>query len=141
MTDKDKKDIADLINSSKTPVIDKNITEWLFRALIGLLLFLGNNIRVEQENQGNDLQEVKSSISKMQTENQYYYKDVEGFRQVLAKPRFTKEDFDLGITPILKQINANTNELNTRNNFMSETEKRLTKLEYQIVELIEFKKN
>lgn len=141
MTTEEKKDIVDLINASKSPVIDKNITEWLFRALIGLLLFLGNNIRIEQANQGKDLQDVKSSISKIETENQYYYKDVESFSQILAKPRFTKEDFEINISPLLKQLNANTSELNTRNTFMSETEKRLTKLEYQIVELIEFKKN
>lgn len=140
MTPQEKKDIADLVNSSKSPVIDKNITEWLFRALIGLLLFLGNNIRVEQAEHGKDLQDIKSDVSKINTENEYYYRDVESFKSILSKPRFTKEDFDINVSPLLKQLNANTTELNTRNNFMSNTEKRLTKLEYQIIELIEYKK-
>lgn len=141
MNTEEKKEILELLNESKSPLIDKNITEWLFRALIALLLFLGNNIRLEQQKQGDNLQQVKQNVSEIKTKNEYYSKDIEAFKQALSQPRFTKEDFDLGISPLVKQLNANTHELNVRNGFMSETEKRLAKIEYQIIELIEFKKN
>jgi hypothetical protein len=47
-----------------------------------------------------------------------------------AVKRFTSDDFDVQIKPLIKQLNMNTAELNARSNFMQTTESRLLKLEF-----------
>ena len=127
-------------NQNQSNAFDGNLTEWLFRGLLGLLLFLGNNIRDEQQKQGNDLEEVKANILQLSTENAYYSRDFEAFKDILSN-NVTKDELISNVNPILKQLNANTAELNARNGFMNDTEKRITKLEYQMVEILELKKN
>lgn len=116
------------------------ITEWLFRAIVALLLYFGTGVKNEQTKQGEVLQEMKSDISIMKRDKEYETKQINEFESVLSKPRFTKEDFDIGIQPLKNQLNENTTELNGRSGFMSNTEKRLTRMEYLLEEFVAFKK-
>jgi len=143
LTSEDKKDIAMIFTemNQRSPTynplkkIDGNITEWLFSGLLALLLYVGNNIRVEQETQGPALQEMKINIFKITSDKQYYTKDLEDFRAALSNPQFTRKDYNEAIKPILTLLEQNGKELQSRSTFMADHEKRVTHLEYLVEEI------
>lgn len=138
-----KEEIIEAVKASQEtkPVDSHKITEWLFRGLVALLLFLGNNIRVLQIDQGIAQQAILNDINIMKRDKEYERQQYEELKKILSKPTFTKDDFDQNITPLRTQLNQNTGELNSRSTIMGETEKRLSKLEYRMEEFLDFKKN
>ena len=113
-----------------TNEIDKSkAIDWLFKSLIAIVVWVVVGLR-------NDVDFVKTEVSKIATEKQYSERDMQDFREFIAKPRFTKEDFNIAIEPLVKQVNQNTLELNTRRSTLGDIENRLIKLEYKYDEVI-----
>lgn len=113
-----------------TNEIDKSkAIDWLFKSLIAIVVWVVVGLR-------NDVDFVKTEVSKIATEKQYSERDMQDFREFIAKPRFTKEDFNIAIEPLVKQVNQNTLELNTRGSTLGDIENRLIKLEYKYDEVI-----
>lgn len=128
MTNEDiKKIVSGLIESQHKENEKSKIIDWLFKALIGVIVWIGIGLR-------NDVDILKQDVSKISTERVYSDRDMEAFKEFIAKPRFTKEDYDNYTTPLINSVNKNTLELNARSQFISDTEKRLLKLEYSIEE-------
>ncbi|WP_044398805.1 hypothetical protein [Lacinutrix sp. Hel_I_90] len=137
-----KEEIIEAVKASQQtkPVDSHKVTEWLFRGLVALLLFLGNNIRVLQIDQGIAQQAILNDINILKRDKEYEKEQYEEFKQILSKPRFTKDDFDQSITPLRTQLNQNTGELNRRSTITGEAEKRISRLEYLMEEFVALKK-
>lgn len=121
--------VSALKESQKNDTEKGRIIDWLFKALIGVIVWIGIGLR-------NDVDVLKNDVQKISTERVYSEKDMDAFRAFIQKPRFTRDDFDNLITPLVNSLNKNTVELNSRTNFMADTEKRLLKIEYKLEELI-----
>lgn len=78
---------------------------------------------------------INISLSNMIIERDHYEKDIDKIEKILEVPRFTKEDFDLETAPIIKQLNANTSELNNRSTYMESVNEKLIRLEIKIENL------
>lgn len=79
--------------------------------------------------------DLKEDVSIIKVENSYTKDAVKVINSFVEKPRFTKEEFTESIKPLIKQINKNTDELNSRNNFMNSTNDALLRLKIKVVEL------
>lgn len=121
--------VSALKESQKNDTEKGRIIDWLFKSLIGVIVWIGIGLR-------NDVDVLKNDVQKISTERVYSEKDMDAFRAFIQKPRFTRDDFDNLITPLVNSLNKNTIELNSRTNFMADTEKRLLKIEYKLEELI-----
>lgn len=120
--------IATALKSEVKPPNDGRFIDMSFKALSALsmllVVYIFNSVNI-----------LKEDNSNMKKDNQYLIKMVEKNDDFASKPRFTKEDFDIHITPLVNQMNKNTIELNTRSTFIETTQNRLLKLEYNVEEL------
>ena len=125
MTETDVNKIVEAIKESRHKETEKTkIIDWLFKALIGVLVYLGMGMQ-------KDISILKTDVQKLTTEKVFNDKDMQALKDFTEKPRFTRDDFDSAILPLLNQINLNTTELNLRKATLNDFESRIVKLEYQ----------
>jgi hypothetical protein len=144
MTPEETKMIADAVtqavnNSRPQPSENAKMMDMLWKiasaAALGMLAWTVSTV--------NKLQQEVGNISKDQ---EYTTKAVEKFNNFTEKPRFTEDDFSQKIIPLTNQVNANTIELNSRDNFMEKTGNDIQKMQLQIqllqsdLEMVEQKK-
>lgn len=131
MNENDINKIVEAFNSSKFKESEKNrIIDWLFKALIAVIVWIGIGLR-------NDVEILKQDVNKITTQRTYSERDMDNFREFIKTPRFTKEDDDVALYPVKQDVIRNTLELKTRSSFFQEIEKRLLKLEFDLKQLKE----
>lgn len=124
MTKEEKIELAEMINGSRKTVFDGNITEWLFRALVGITIFFGYGVY-------NDQKELKTQVTRIEIDKGYYEKEMLKISSFLEKPRFTKEDDTAIMNPVILQVNKNTNNIDELVELNKKSDKRITRLEYE----------
>ena len=78
------------------------------------------------------LQDLSQTVSNIQIDNEYTKTSVESIKLFTEKPRFTEEEFNSKIEPLIKQLNMNTTELNVRTKFIEETRSQLLRHDLRI---------
>ena len=76
--------------------------------------------------------DMSATISNIKIDNEYTKSSVEQIKKFTEQPKFTLEDFNGRIEPIIKQLNANTSELNARSGFMEDTRNTLMRHDMRI---------
>lgn len=109
MTEADIRKIADAVKENrKANEIDKNKAfDWLFKALIGVLVWIGIGINDNVEN-------LTGAVADLKKDNSYSLREIEKFRDYASRPTVTMQDVQSELKPLVTQINANTSELNER---------------------------
>lgn len=79
--------------------------------------------------------DMQKSVSNIQIDNEYTKTSVQKISDFTEEPRFTKDDFTNRIEPLIKQINVNTAELNSRSSFIENTRETLTRLDLRVESL------
>lgn len=79
--------------------------------------------------------DMQKSVSNIQIDNEYTKTSVQKISDFTEKPRFTQDDFNNRIEPIIKQLNVNTAELNSRSSFIENTRDALTRLDLRFESL------
>ncbi len=129
MTKDEKAYLAELINKKGKHSGDKNnLFDMAFKGLSSLTLLLV----VWIFSTVNDMQQ---KVSNMELDNGYTKESLETIKEFTEKPRFTRDDFDQNMAPVIKQLNTNTAELNTRSAFIDETRDKLIRMEIRIESL------
>ena len=132
MTTKDKEFLMEMAKAMKPPKSEKSdlnrVLENVYKlastmSIAAIMWIFGT------------LNQVKQDVSNIKIENQYTKEAIQNINAYTSQPRFTKENFDTQITPIINSINKNTAELNARNSLMESVSQRLLKLEYTVEEL------
>jgi len=122
----------DFILGAKKPFLEKNITEWLFRGLVTILLFFGNDIRIQQN-------ETSKDVTEMKIERTFYQKEMQKITTILEKPSFTKEDNSVSLSPVILQVNKNSDNIADLLEVSRNNEKRVTKIEYDLQDYLKKK--
>lgn len=130
MLPEDVSQIVSALKESQKPDEKSRIIDYLFKALIAVIVWIVVGVQ-------KDVDDLKVNVQTLSNDKIYSERDMEAFKQFIEKPRFTKEDFDAQIQPLINNLNKNTLELNTRSAFFVDIEKRLIKLEYRVDELEE----
>jgi hypothetical protein len=113
-----------------------SVTEWLFRALIAVLIYMGNNLGTNQDVVISKLIAVERTISNMETADAYYKKEAEKIQNTISKA-ISKEEFQTGINPIISQLNENTKQINSATSILGNQNNRIIKLEITQENLLE----
>lgn len=79
--------------------------------------------------------EMQKSVSNIQIDNEYTKTSVQKISLFTEQPRFTQDDFISRIEPLIKQLNLNTAELNSRSSFIESTRESLTRLDLRVENL------
>ena len=88
MTETDVKQIVDALKQSQNKESEKSkMIEWLFRLLLGILVWIGAGIR-------DDVDVLKTDVSTIKTQRTYSETDMNAFKEFVKKPRFTREDYE-----------------------------------------------
>lgn len=106
----------------------KGFVEWIFKGLILLVVYMGQGIQA-------DVEIMKTTLTTAAAEKLYFEKRLVQIDKFIEKPRFTKEDFEIGVNPIIKQLNINTDELNKRTVTFSEVQEKLIRYDLRIKQL------
>tara|TARA_R110002049_G_scaffold224712_1_gene396474 strand:+ start:1267 stop:1668 length:402 start_codon:yes stop_codon:yes gene_type:complete len=129
MTETDVKQIVDALKQSQSKDSDKSkMIEWLFRLLLGVIVWIGLGLK-------NDVDTLKKDVSTIITQRTYSEVEITNLKDFLKKPRFTREDYENLIIPIKSSVNKNELELKSRVAFMDQTQTRILKLEYEMQQL------
>jgi hypothetical protein len=133
---------ANLSKSSDTISLKgATVTEWLFRALIGLSIWVGLGMKKEVEQQSENINKLESVVSTMQTKQEMKDQTFDQLVEFMKDPKFiTENDFDKSIQPVITQLNKNTDALNSRVIFMNETTSKLQLHSFEITQLKERRK-
>jgi len=128
MTEKEAQMIASVLRADGKPDDGKKLMDMFFKfisaASMALIFWIFGSVNTLKEDNGN----IKKDL-------QYLTQKVESINDFTQQPRFTKDDYNTQITPLLNQVNKNTAELNSRGQFMEDTQSRLIKLEYKMEEV------
>lgn len=120
--------VGEVVRDSKDlPSVNK-IVDWLFKALIGILVWIGVDIK-------QDVDQVQQNVNTIIIERQYTKDQVEKLSILANQPRFTQRDFLVEVAPLQNQVNRNTTELNVRGPVIDDLRSRIIKLEYTIGEI------
>lgn len=122
LSDDDIKKMSVLFKPDNKADERNKIIEWLFRLLLGVLVWLAVDMK-------DDVAQMKIEIQKIATEKVYNERDMELVKQYISKPVFSKQDFETQLAPTLIQINRNSIDINALMQFREVIEKRLTHLE------------
>jgi hypothetical protein len=148
MNSEERKEFVEIIkevNSSKSNDIinlkGASVTEWLFRALIALSIWVGLGMKKEVEQQSENINKLESVVSTMQTRQEMKDETFDQLVEFMKDPKFiTENDFDKSIQPVITQLNKNTDALNSRTVFMNETTSKLQLHSFEITQLKETRK-
>lgn len=133
MTADERKEIVELIKESRNSDLDvKKWTDWLFKALIAILVYLGSGIKSEVKIMQDDLSDLQSDVARILIQKQYQDQDILNLKDILREPRFTNEDYLLQSQPVRDQVSKNTKELSTRNAWMNETSDKILDIIYRL---------
>ena len=128
MTDQEKKEMIQMVattmaaNQKHVPDLSK-IVDWLFKALIALLVWQGLDAK-------GTLEEVSDKVTKLEISDQVAKKDTEDFRAYINQPRFTREQYQMEAQPTINQVNRNTNEINEIKNNVLDNDNQLRELKF-----------
>lgn len=129
MTETDVKQIVDALKQSQNKESEKSkMIEWLFRLLLGVLVWIGVGIR-------DDVDVLKTDVSTIKTQRTYSETDMNTFKEFVKKPRFTREDYENLTIPLRSDVDKNSIELKSRSTFIQNTTNRLLKIEYELEQL------
>ncbi len=111
----------------------RNIIEVIFKIVVALAIMAIGWIF-------NTTNQLKQDVSNMHVENQYTKKTFEKLDEFMGEPRFTKEDFESSIAPLIKQVQENSLELSKRTLFIENTNEKLIRMEIRLQDLEKTKK-
>ena len=95
MTKEDLKEIVMAFQESQKSENDRGkIVDWLFKALIAVIVWIGIGLR-------KDVDVLKGDVSRMATEKSYSQRDIDAFKEFVKTPRFTEQDYENHIGPTL----------------------------------------
>lgn len=121
--------------SKKTNSLIANLPQTVLGISIALIGFIGlqmvNNLEVVTEK----VTTIESNQNVQSSDFNFYKEEIKSIKDVLKAPKFTKEDFDIAINPVIKQLNNNTEELNVRSDLMEIQNNKILRLEYRIENL------
>lgn len=125
------------LNKIEHDNMDKNkaVIDWLFKALVAVIVYLGMGIKNSQNELSSQLNLINSKIQTMEAQNVYKKEDMEDVKSFMLKPRFTREDYEQLTNPTKQKVERVVLELESRNNFMQNTENRLLKLEFDLKQI------
>jgi hypothetical protein len=115
-------------NKSKQSFLEENLSNLLLGLLTMLTVWIFNTTNETDKGLSN-----LNTIVKL--EKQAREKNLLKFDKFLESPRFTKSDFDNSISPLIIQLNKNTDELNIRSDFIKNTNESIMRLEFEIKQL------
>ena len=127
MTSEEKKEIAELIAASQQKNGLPNVgtvADWLFKALVAILLYYGSDIKTTVES-------LKADQQKSSVEAVYQQKVVEKLEKLLDEPRYTKNQHDSENAVNLDNIRRNTAELNARKDVIESNTRDIRELKYE----------
>ena len=134
MTKDEIKELAQALQ--KPPSEQAKYIDWLFKALIGVLVYLGTGLKQEVKDLRTDVNVVKADVTKMATESNYSKEDMKDVKSFISVPRFTSDDFDNKITPLQNQVNQNTTELNARAPVIDGLQEKFIRIELKLDALL-----
>lgn len=125
------------LNKIEHDNMDKNkaVIDWLFKALVAVIVYLGMGIKNSQNELNSQLNLINSKIQTMEAQNVYKKEDMEDVKSFMLEPRFTREDYEQLTNPTKQKVERVVLELESRNNFMQNTENRLLKLEFDLKQI------
>lgn len=131
MTKEDIKEIAIAINDSQKHDNDRGkMIDWLFKALIAVIVWIGIGLK-------NDVDMLKNDVSIIANDRAYSQRDMDKFKTFIEKPRFTDEDDDVKLIPIISRLNElekrdleTRTEQKARSILFKSIEERLKEMEY-----------
>ena len=115
----------------KKPILNDKTAQWLFGAFISVVAFIGVQMINQLADVNVKVNSIESSLNVQASEYLYYKEDMKTIKETLSTG-VTKEDLDLSLTPIIKQLNANTEELNKRSAFIESTNNKILRLELKL---------
>jgi len=126
-----KDEIQDLAQAlRKPPSENAKYIDWLFKAFIALLVYFGQETM-------KDVELLKDDVNKILTESEYEKKQLQEFKEFASQPRFTQQNFDANIKPLVNQMNQNTSELNTRGPVINGLQEKFIRIEVKLDALLE----
>lgn len=124
MAKEDIERIVTAVAESRHKDSDKTkIVEWIVRALLAILVYLGMGLRA-------DVDSLKQDVAKLTNDRVYSDRDMSTLRDFMAKPILGKTEITDMLLPLITTINKNTTEINAVNIKSTDFEKRLLRVEY-----------
>ena len=90
----------------------KVVFDWLFRALMGVLVYLGVGLMNRVDSIDKSVGLVGEDVKVLKIESDYEKREMESFKAFVKEPRFTKQDYEDDVQSTKTQVNRNINQLN-----------------------------
>lgn len=104
--------------------------DWLFKALIGLLVYFG----LEMKKDVSEIKDQQTELAKIVLLNQQSVNGLNGslgdLQSFTSKPRFTAEDFLEKTTPLINSINKNSIQIQQNEQNIQSLTERVLQLEF-----------
>lgn len=123
--------LSKAISESKGSNSDRDkYIDWLFKALIGVLVWVGMGMKDDLKSSLDFQVKIQSTILEMRKDSEHDAEKIQAVTNKLEEPRFTRQNYDLLTLPVFTQVNLNTATLTERAGILEDLTNRILSLEY-----------